>query len=188
MSAATTPAADLAVRDRLLARRAARGDGPAFEELHARHHTRMRGVAQRILRDPHEAEDAAQEAWIRAAARIGDCDEPGPWLAAVTRNEALRMLRRRGRRPLPVDGVPEHPDPLADLPAGAEAAEARRLVRAAVADLPDPYREAAMRELAGQRPAEMADALGIAAGAARVRLHRARRLVGERLLAAGIAA
>ncbi len=182
------PTADLAVRDRLLAARAARGDTAAFAELHARHGSRMRRAAMRVLRDPHEAEDAVQEAWIRAAARIGTCDEPGPWLIAVTRNEALRMLRRRVRGAVPVEGVPERPDPSADPGALAERSEERRVVRAVVDALPGPYREAALRELAGQRPAEVADAMGIAPGAARVRLHRARRMMGEGLVAAGLAA
>jgi len=174
--------------DHDLAARAGAGERAAFEELHRRHHARMRRVALRVLRDPHEAEDAVQEAWIRAGARIGTCDEPLPWLITVTRNEALRMLQRRGRTPLPVAGVPERADDRADPVAGAEAAETRRTVRSAIAALPSPYREAAWRELAGQRPTEVADALGIASGAARVRLHRARRMLGERLEAAGMAA
>lgn len=174
--------------DHDLATRAGAGEHAALEELHRRHHARLRRVALRVLHDPHEAEDAVQEAWIRAGNRIGTCDEPLPWLIAVTRNEALRMLQRRGRSPLPVAGVPERADLRADPLADAETAETRRTVRSAIAALPSPYREAAWRELAGQRPAEVADAMGIAAGAARVRLHRARRMLGERLEAAGVAA
>ncbi len=172
--------------DRELAARAASGERAAFEELHHRHHARMRRVAMGVLGDPYEAEDAVQEAWIRAGTRIGGCHEPLPWLVTVTRNEALRMLARRRRAPLPVEGVPERADPRADPAAGAERAETGRIVRAAIAALPDPYRRAVALELGDRRPAEVAAALGIEPGAARVRLHRARRMLAERLLAAGV--
>src|SRR5437868_3423639 len=56
--------------------------------------------ARRVLRDPHDAEEAVQEALVRAWRRRESCqsrDEPLPWLLQITRNESLRLLARRIR-------------------------------------------------------------------------------------------
>ena len=126
--------------------------------------------AERILGRSCTAEDAAQEAAVRAWRRRGDCrtpDRPQPWVATIARNEALRIADRR------------HPDP---LEGGTEAAEESREDEIlGQADM-----ERAIAGLSGRDRAvirgrywddldyrELGRLLHVPEGTARVRLHRA---------------
>src|SRR5947209_1335227 len=60
--------------------------------------SRARQAARALLPDPHDAEDAAQEALTRAWRQRASCrnaGDPGPWLAQITRNEVYRLVGRR---------------------------------------------------------------------------------------------
>jgi RNA polymerase sigma-70 factor (ECF subfamily) len=123
------------------------------------------------------AEDAAQEATIRAwrhRARCRDPARPEPWIAAIARREALRALARR--RELPLEARGDIADPrqdLSDLPdllavrralSAVDGRDRQLLVGHYWQDLPN---------------AELATQLGLAEVTVRVRLHRLRRLLRE---------
>lgn len=169
--------------DAALAARAAAGDDRALEEIVRAHDAAMRRICRAVLRDPHDAEDAAQEAWGRAIRGLGRFDggDLGAWLGTIARNESYRLATRRARLAVPVEDMPAVADPGADPYARVRAAEVGRALRSAIRSLPATYREVALRDLAGQAPAEIAAELGLTAGATRVRAHRARRIVATRL-------
>lgn len=162
------------VSDRLLARRAAAGDQQAFEDLFARHNERMRRSAASILGNRHDVDDAVQEAWIRVLGRLNAIrEDAGAFVGVIARNEALRDIDRRGRRPLPVEELPEPMAATDSLDGGLRLKEAL----GAVSDLPESQGQVAVLAMLGYTPAESAEALGISPEATRVRLHRARRTV-----------
>lgn len=176
--------------DRRLAARAAAGDPAAQRDLVGAHDARLRRMCRSILRNDHDADDAVQEAWTRAMRALPrfSGDDLGAWLSAIARNEAYRVARRRAMRPVPMDELPQVADRSADPFTVVHGRELGAAVAAAVRELGPEYREVAARDIAGQGPAEIAEVIGLSAGATRVRAHRARRRVGESLAAAGWAA
>jgi RNA polymerase sigma-70 factor, ECF subfamily len=136
---------------------------------------------------PQDAEDAVQEAMIRAWRGRHRCRSPGapePWLRQIVRNEALRLRERRNGLPQPVDG-----DQL-DLAGGTVEAPDERLLRRmtvgrALDQLdPEGRRLIVLRYVNDLRQGEIAAILGIPEATVRVRLHRLRKhlgtLIGER--------
>jgi len=88
-------------KDGELARRAAGGDDAAFAELVRRHAPRVRALCSATLGGPSEAEDAAQEAFLkahRALARFSGQASFGTWLHRIAVNHCLDVLRAAGRR------------------------------------------------------------------------------------------
>ena len=167
------------------------GDAVAFEKLVRENGGRMLAVARRFLRNDDEAADAVQEAFISAFRNIGRFEGKSlltTWLHRIVVNASLMKLRNRARRPdvsldslLPTfdhtghhtQGVPRwRHNPADDL----LAQETKQLVREAIDKLPDDFRTIViLRDLEEYSTEEAAEALGIAAGAAKVRLHRARQ-------------
>ena len=130
--------------DEDLVRRVGQGDPAAIQAMVARKLPRMLALANRMLADPVEAEDVAQEAMLRAW-RQAPRWTPGKarfdtWLHRVGLNLCYDRLRRR--REIPTEAPPERPD---DGPApdrGLMAADVGARVDAALARLPDRQREA----------------------------------------------
>jgi RNA polymerase sigma-70 factor (ECF subfamily) len=122
--------------DLALARRVAVGERTAFELLMRRHNRRLFRLARATLRDDAEAEDALQEAYLRAYRAIGEFRGEAAlatWLSRLVLNECLGRLRRQARRDKVIPMVqPPHDDETAfDPPAPPEAADPQRvLVRA----------------------------------------------------------
>lgn len=190
MQTVSAPVAIRSSADRRLAARAAGGDPWAQREIVEAHDARLRRMCRSILRNDHDADDAVQEAWTRAMRALArfNGDDLGAWLSAIARNEAYRVARRRSLRPVPVEDLPQIADSAADPFTLVHGRELGAAVAAAVRELGPEYREVAARDIAGQAPAEIAEVIGLTAGATRVRAHRARRRVGETLAAAGWAA
>src|SRR3954451_5621982 len=72
----------------------------AFADIYGQHMPELTRYCRRILRDSHDAEDAAQSAMERALAAFGDGCEPRrlrPWLFTIAQREAITLLRRRAR-------------------------------------------------------------------------------------------
>lgn len=129
-----------------------------------------RRTAQHVLGRTADAEDAAQEAIVRAWRRRDACTgAPGPWVMTIAHREALRILRRR--REAPLDDAPEPLDSRDE-----DLVLERMAVRAAVSRLPEADRDllhaAYWEDLAG---AELSRRLGRPEATIRVRLHRSRR-------------
>ena len=130
--------------DEDLVRRVAKGEPAAIQALVARKLPRMLALAQRMLGDPVEAEDVAQEAMLRAWKQAPKW-RPGKakfdtWLHRVALNLCYDRLRRR--REIPTDTPPDRPDEGPAPDRGLLAAETGVRVTAALKRLPDRQREA----------------------------------------------
>ncbi|KQS56507.1 RNA polymerase subunit sigma [Brevundimonas sp. Leaf363] len=130
--------------DEDLVRRVGRGDPAAIQALVARKLPRVLGLAQRMLNDPVEAEDVAQEAMLRAWKQAPKW-RPGQakfdtWLHRVALNLCYDRLRRK--REVVTDAPPERPDEGPAPDRGLLAAETGARVNAALAALPERQREA----------------------------------------------
>ncbi len=172
--------------DRPLVDAAAGGDRGAFEALVRRHQTRIVNYAMAIVKDPADAEDVAQETFIRAyrsLARFRGDSSFKTWLYTIATNAARTGLGRRGRRSRVEDGsLDDEAGPLAaaDVPAGdadAETALVRReAIDRALAALPQDLRVAVvLRDVEGLDYKEIAAATGAPIGTVESRIFRARR-------------
>lgn len=173
--------------DALMARVAA-GDHPAFQVLAQRHFRRTLLLAERMMGRRAEAEEIAQEAFLRIwhhadrwRAMRGRFDS---WLYRVAVNLCLDRLRRPTH--LPLESAAEVADAAADATRRIEAGETTRLVAAAVAGLPARQRAALVlcyyEELSN---AEAAAILSVSVSALEALLVRARRSLREALKTLG---
>jgi len=162
----------------------AAGDPYAFSELVRRHRDRMWAVALRTLRDPEEASDALQEAFIsafRAAASFRAESQVTTWLHRIVVNACLDRVRRRQARPtvpLPEAGPGE---PVADGDAMSDR-ETRLVVSEALAALPEEQRvPIVLVDVEGYSVADTARMLGIAEGTVKSRCARGRAKLAKLL-------
>ena len=167
--------------DEDLARRAALGERAALEILLARHLDHIHAICRRVLGHPEDALDATQEALIAISRGINRFDSRSrftTWMYRVATNAALDEARRRRRRPLASEHLPE----LATVADTTDAVDARLDVDAALATLPADYRAAvALRDLAGLDYAEIATVLDIPIGTVRSRIARGRAVLADRI-------
>ncbi len=136
--------ANVADPDEDLVRRVGQGDPAAIQAMVARKLPRMLALAQRMLNDPVEAEDVAQEAMLRAWKQAPRWT-PGQarfdtWLHRVGLNLCYDRLRRR--REVPTESPPDRPDEGPAPDRGLIAADTANRVDAALAVLPERQREA----------------------------------------------
>jgi RNA polymerase sigma-70 factor (ECF subfamily) len=178
---------------------ASRGDRQAFGRLVDLHKRAVHGLCLRLLRDPEDARDAAQEAFARAYAALKTYDpaQPfAPWVLRIARNHCLDVLRRRGPEPRPIslDADPEDGQPARELadpdaPRADEALERRQLagtLTEAVAALPGNYREVIhLFHVEHLSYKEIAATMDVPIGTVMTWLHRARGKLREALAAAG---
>ncbi len=155
--------------DAALVRRSLAGEAEAFAMLIHRHERRIFALASAGLGGPArraDVEDCAQESLLAAYRGLGALRDPGefgPWLLGIAKNQIRQSLKRRGRRR---EGTLPEDLQAPDAPAGRDLLEA-------LSRLPEPEREAvALRHLAGQAPAEIAQALGLPDGTVRSRISR----------------
>jgi len=147
------------------------------------------GLCRLLLRDHHEAEDAAQQTFVsayRSLLRGTEPRDPAPWLAAIARNECRARIRKRMRAPLTLDREVE--ETLADSSDLAELADRRTefaAVTAAIAELPSRQREAvALRDFLGLSYEEVATTLSVSVPVVESLLFRARRRLRDSVRAA----
>ena len=175
---------DASPSDAALVRRVLAGDAEAFGALVAHHHARCLRLAVHLVDDRADAEDAVQEALLRAYRHLGRYREQerfGAWLTRILVNQC-RTARGRARRPLPpgVDwadverAAAPPPDEPPDEP--ADAAERREALAHALRRLPNDQREAVVLRYADELSfAEMAAATGATPAALKMRVQRACR-------------
>ena len=157
--------------------------GARLGELFRVHGKLVYGICRLHLRDPHEAEDAAQQAFLKAHQSLLAGTEPrrpAAWLVEIARNECRDRIRDRMRRPVVLDGGIE---PLSE---SAEEAGGRRIdvdeLRSILGALPRQQREAVvLRDLYGLSYGEVAEALGVSDSAVESLLFRARNRIQEKL-------
>ncbi len=173
--------------DRDLVLRAREGEAQAFGELVRRYQEPAFNVCYRMLGERQEAEDLAQETFIRAYQRLGTFDENrpfGPWIRKVAANLCLNHLARSRPVQLPLDDERDRPIVAAGL--GPEAAldrkQMREIVREAILELPPHYRAVIeLRHYQDMSYAEIANTLDLPLSDVKSHLYRARRRLAERL-------
>lgn len=156
---------DGGVDDRALIEAVRSGDRDAFGHLVERETAAVYRACHRILGRRHDAEDATQESFVAAFRSIGGYRGDGSlrgWLLRIaTRQSFRRLAQRRPTAELSAAGEPILADTAADPKRIVVAAEVRDDVRAAVAQLPDPYREVVALRFFGELSlAEVAEATG----------------------------
>jgi len=162
------------------------GDAERYRELVERHERRVFAVAWSRLGDAALAEEAAQEAFIRGYRRLwllGDGAKFAAWITTIARHAAIN-LGLRHRRELNKRERWALEQPAAASPATGETTELcpPETLRQTLAELPAAHREClVLFYLEGKSGAEAAATLGISEAALRVRLHRARAALRERL-------
>lgn len=174
----------------LLVQRTLAGDEQAFGELVHRFERDVFNLAYRMLNERTEAEDAAQEAFLRAYANLERYDPARSfktWILSITSNHCIDRLRRRRLVWLSLEDEPlmPHPALTSDIPGPEEAAltnERNLLVQGLLDDLNPEYRLAVvLRYWYDLSYAEIAQMLDTTESAVKSRLFRARQALAENL-------
>ncbi len=184
-------------REEELIRRAQAGEADAFAGLVAEHQRFVYNLALRALSDPHDAEDVAQEAFVRAWVALPGFRRQAQfrtWLYRIVTNLCYSRLPRL-RREMAALGEQEAaalPDETLDNPAaGLEASERRSVLHRQIEALPESYRVlVALRYQQELSYEEIARVVSLPIGTVKAGLHRAkarlrdtmRRLEGDELV------
>lgn len=173
-----------------LVARAKAGDEKAIGNLFKRHHLSAYRLARRIVWIHEDAQDVVQEAFIKVHRHLAGFEESSSfstWLYSIVRNLSYNRLRRRGRVQREVAIPPEtvidsgamrHHDPFRHL----SRKELREWIMQAIDGLSNKDRDAfILREVKGLSHAQMARAMGCTVGAAKSRLHHAKRYIRAHL-------
>lgn len=172
------------------------GDTDRFEELMHEHEKGIYNLCLRMLGDEQDAMDAAQEAFFKAFRSLsgfrGD-SRFSTWLYRLAGNVCLDMLRKRPAVPTLSMDDDEAPLFLADSSPSphevVERWEIRRTVSAALAALPEDFRQAVvLRDVNGLSYEEIADITGLEIGTVKSRIFRARKKLAAALLGGNISA
>jgi RNA polymerase sigma-70 factor (ECF subfamily) len=164
--------------------RAAKGDVEAFTEIVERYQGMVYSVAYKILGHHADAEDAAQDAFLRCYRKLGQFRGDASfstWLFRLVVASAVDLRRRERRRPQPVPEVGQELVSAAGIPTDAAG------LIAALGELPDDYRvPTVLRDVYGLPYQEIADVTGRPLGTVKVMVHRGRASLRLRLRAGGI--
>ena len=179
-------------REEDLVRRLQSYDEAAFEDLVRTNYRLLLFAARRILGNDEDAEDAVQEAFLLAYRSLHSFrgqSRLSTWLYRILTNTALMQLRRRKRRrEVSRDELPPNSFAEPQAPPVEEELERRDLlesIRRTIPELPESYRSVlVMRELCEHTTKSTARMLGLTENAVKIRLHRARKALQERVAAA----
>lgn len=172
--------------DEDLVKRYLDGDQPAFALLVERHQGRVFNVALRVLGDPDDARDAAQDAFLTMVSKLSQFRGDAAfttWLHRVTVNACYDILRKRRRQPMlrlagdPDDPIPETQPPVADH---ADQTVGSIDVARALQLIPEEYRIVLVLADVQDLPyEEIARALDVPLGTVKSRVHRGRVALGR---------
>lgn len=181
-----TPAPSQPRQDELAVMAVRQGDVARYRELVERYQRRVYAVAWSRLGDATLAEEATQEAFIRAYRNLpllGDGAKFPAWISAIARNLAISLgLRHRRELNKRARWALEQPTTTESPAARSEEICSPEILRQTMAELPDAHREClVLFYLEGKSGAEAAAALGITETALRMRLSRARVALREKL-------
>lgn len=172
---------------------ARQGDQGAFEELVRLYEKRVLALTQRMCRNPDDAVEAAQEAFLAAWQGLksfrGDSSF-STWLYRLASNACVDLLRREGRRQtVSLDDEDVNLDLPSTIPTPQEEAERRELrelIETGLRALPEDYRAVlVLREIQQLRYDEIAQALEVDVGTVKSRISRGRKKLRSFLLAGG---
>ncbi|ARU31076.1 RNA polymerase sigma factor RpoE [Sulfuriferula sp. AH1] len=181
--------------DQQLVERVQRGDKRAFNLLVTKYERRLTRLLSRFVRDPHEVEDIAQEAFIKAYRALptfrGDAAFY-TWLYRIGINTAKNYLMARGRRaPTSTEFDAEEAEGFEDATGLQDlntpenellSKEVAKVVNDAMAALPEDLRTAiSLREMEGLSYEEIAETMGCPIGTVRSRIFRAREAIAAKL-------
>ena len=168
--------------DAALVRRAIAGDERAFEALVRRYTRPAYAAALAIMKEPSDAEDVIQDAFVKALERLEDCDPEkfGAWFLRVVRNRAHSVRRYLGvREAAPLDAIPtpsDEPSPQMET----ERSQLRRELLEAIGELTEVQREVLLlHDLQGWKHREIGDMLDLPEGTVRAHLFHARHTLRE---------
>ena len=180
--------------DEQLVERVFKGEMQAFDLLVLRYQQRLLGLIGRFVRDPHEAEDLAQETFIKAYKALGNFRGESAfytWLYRIAINTANNYLVSRGRRPPNTDIDVDDPEQIeahammADTDSPEENQfrdELKAEIDRAIAELPEDLRTAfTLREFSGLSYEEIAEIMDCPVGTVRSRIFRARDAIDTRI-------
>jgi RNA polymerase sigma-70 factor (ECF subfamily) len=180
------------VTDDELVRRAQGGDTYAFDQLVVRHQAAVYRAALAALRSPADAEEVAQEAFLRAWSRVRDFRGDASfktWLLTIAWRRAMSRRRRLigwWRRAVPMDAIVAVAAPAGTPDRALHGAELRVHIARAIEGLTPKLRDALLLAMAGEYSyEEIAAMLRIPEGTFKWRVSEARRKVRERLEALG---
>jgi len=185
----------LSQAEQALLTRARQGDTLSFESLVGRHATPLYNLALRMLANPDDAQDAVQEAMVKAFTNLktfAGRSAVSTWLYRITYNVCLDEIKRRGKRGVPFSALGDegegaaaevltHPESRGPEQE-AMSAELQAAVQRALAQLPEPFRTVLiLYEMQGLSYEEIADITGARLGTVKSRLNRARWQLKELL-------
>ncbi len=171
----------------------AEGDAAALETLYDRYGKAAYSLARRILTDQNLAEDVVQEVFLslwRDARRFDPSrGTVGTYLLSMTHHRSVDVVRREEnlrRRRGPEEALELASDPRPGVEEEMEAAERRTHIRAALAELPEPQREALLLAyFGGYTQREIASLVGIPLGTVKTRMAAGMRRLKDALGEAG---
>jgi RNA polymerase sigma-70 factor (ECF subfamily) len=183
------------VTDLSLVRRVQRGDKGAFDALVLKYQHKVVKLVMRYVRNPAEAEDVAQEAFIKAYRALPQFRGDSAfytWLYRIAINTAKNAVVSRDRSPIEYDLDAQNSDDSYDMQSRLKDSETpeglvltdeiRGTVNAAIDALPEDLRTAiVLRELEGLSYEEIAASMGCPVGTVRSRIFRAREAIDRRL-------
>lgn len=180
--------------DQALVRRVQAGDKSAFDLLVRKYQHRVLKLVSRFVNDSAEAEDVAQEAFLKAYRALASFRGDSAfytWLYRIAINTAKNALVAQRRRPVDFDLDLQDPDQYerqarlkeGDTPEGVVLTEEiRQVVEQAMEQLPEDLRTAiVLRELEGLSYEEIAEAMDCPVGTVRSRIFRAREAIDRKL-------
>ena len=161
-----------------------RGERKAQFELYRLYSSAMYNTCLRIVRDPDDAEDVMQEAFLKAFSRIGTYRREvsfGAWLKRIVVNKSLDFLRLRRER-VSLDEVGEVEEIPEENPGVIELAYSADEIRRAIYALPEGYRIVlSLILLEGYDHEEVSEILRISNATSRTQYHRAKKRLAELL-------